>query len=1121
MSIKLCGRNCRYANRKYLFSKSRYIHPLRQYTSSVSHDSDVTTKQNKTTNKISNKMTSFISHSISSLESYLINQTNLRPDSIDDLPIDRANYIPAQLKSYNSPFREFIDISNPQDIEYLLSIDRSSWYNVTPQIHSFMEFNCDYNLPLLLNHYARSLPEVQKVINRKDRVSLSLTSLKKMISILVNLQWFNNASYILYRMDLPFNELVNVLNEILEEELIFQNSDWMRYFFLVHLNKHYEAINKNILANVDFLSFSGSMKTFKALQFMWNKQYLSMDELKEDLSFFYEATGKSDHILLMYHFKSIELIKSTQIDNLELQIHELKKNISTLSSIFTKKIHGGAVSLFIGEMSSATNDELQKFKGKELFERIEKRKISILNYLLIRKKIEIKDMDVVVVSRFNLNFETIMLLWEYNLQKRNNRILNTIYYKFFVENIIKSLISCNYKSVPTGKSIPTFKKKNLLHEIFKVEYQNISSTRKISILINQFKIYLRNNSVVSRDRVGGFLSLTNNTMEYSYVMKRVMYSIFGPNSEFSYKEILKSLEVIASFSPTTLNKQYLFGVVNHIIFRNYNDEGFFSFKSPNDRFFKSIEFIELLDSMDPLAVTYYSNLYPSIIKFFRDYVSSDPRSMDDILAEEYTLKFIKLLNDSFNYISSNPKNLSILNPKNYSSKIYLIKQGLLQHLASELRHLPNKFIIRLLKFRSDYLCKNNQDWIFKFNQSVFVYGIFLEVFFRRSRRGNDFSFSDLPTSAFKLKIEEEMDKLAMDPDVWECLEFVAGFDWSAEISSSLLADSTKPDNLGEGIAFVLSELKRMDGVDYFEREDFVNKFKPNKKVDGSGHIHRITDSLLDSISDSTHDDIDQAYLNNMEDSTKSFLSKRLASNELFEVDEIYENLRNFKDMTKINDIKGIGEDHENAFHSIPDKFLNYNDDMNSHRNNKGKFKKRYSIQTKERMIRLYSPIRLKGLMIQSLIKQNPFVVDFLINRLFTEYDSRIPVSLIHSIMIGVIKSEGKLKFTEKIDLIKILDVLASTIYKGASSRANSYLFMQYVRFKEFRTMLVDLVIQESKRSNSGSLKTLNWAMNKITNSSNLKNYKEDLNRWTNELNNMKERQIGFWNPLNELGRWDD
>lgn len=81
--------------------------------------------------------------------------------------------------------------------------------------------------------------------------------------------------------------------------------------------------------------------------------------------------------------------------------------------------------------------------------------------------------------------------------------------------------------------------------------------------------------------------------------------------------------------------------------------------------------------------------------------------------------------------------------------------------------------------------------------------------------------------------------------------------------------------------------------------------------------------------------------------------------------------------------------------------------------------------------------------------------------------------------------------------------------------------MQYVRFKEFRTMLVDLVIQESKRSNSGSLKTLNWAMNKITNSSNLKNYKEDLNRWTNELNNMKERQIGFWNPLNELGRWDD
>jgi hypothetical protein len=52
------------------------------------------------------------------------------------------------------------------------------------------------------------------------------------------------------------------------------------------------------------------------------------------------------------------------------------------------------------------------------------------------------------------------------------------------------------------------------------------------------------------------------------------------------------------------------------------------------------------------------------------------------------------------------------------------------------------------------------------------------------------------------------------------------------------------------------------------------------------------------------------------------------------------------------------------------------------------------------------------------------------------------------------------------------------------------------------------------------LKTLNWAMKKITSSPNLHEYENAFSRWNNTLNNMKEQQIGFWNPRN-TGHWED
>lgn len=44
-------------------------------------------------------------------------------------------------------------------------------------------------------------------------------------------------------MKLPFNDLVNYLNDFLEDELIFQKSDWMRYLFIINFYQLYRYIN--------------------------------------------------------------------------------------------------------------------------------------------------------------------------------------------------------------------------------------------------------------------------------------------------------------------------------------------------------------------------------------------------------------------------------------------------------------------------------------------------------------------------------------------------------------------------------------------------------------------------------------------------------------------------------------------------------------------------------------------------------------------------------------------------------------------------------------------------------------------------------------------------------------
>lgn len=360
-----------------------------------------------------------------------------------------------------------------------------------------------------------------------------------------------------------------------------------------------------------------------------------------------------------------------------------------------------------------------------------------------------------------------------------------------------------------------------------------------------------------------------------------------------------------------------------------------------------------------------------------------------------------------------------------------------------------------------------------------------------------------------------MDKIASNETIWECVEMLSGFEWNKDISDVLfrgrsISDGKEEPEIGSGIVMVLSEVKKLNGTVYTKRHEAIQELL-HKEDDNNGveSFDDVTDALLDSVENSPLEEeqiLDVLKHSAKESETGITVSRGLLDQDLLEFNELYRNMKNYEQFVPQRNQATNDEKHltiANAKRSV----------------GPNKVKKRYTIKEKERLVRFYSPLRLKGMLIESLIARNPKLIDAVIRRLYVEYETRIPVSLLHSAMIGMIKSDVReVDFADKVNVIKILDTLASIIYSTASQKVHSYLFMNCVRFSEFRIRLVDMVIAESKRSNSGSLKTLNWAVNKITNTPNMNRYKNEFARWTNELNNMKETRAGFWDPGN-TGKW--
>lgn len=1073
-------------------------------------------------------VSSFLNSSLSSLEDYIANQAPIKSSQQSEgyntelLEIDMDNdatpqksigNIPYQLGEINKGFKEFIDLSNPDHIRGLLAINRERWIKNSPEISQAIDKTCNVDIPLILNFYLRSLAEIRRQLQDPSmNTKVGMTSQRHIISLLLNLQWFRSASFIILEMKLPFNDLVNYLNDLLEDELIFQKSDWMRYLFIINFYQLYKNVNPLVLTNLDFLGRPQYMDRFKILNMMWRTHYTTKQELKTDVSEWYEMCGHDIPVSLMHIYKSVDIIKYNNPFNLAGQVNELKTLIGASSS--SLMLQKNFLASFLKHLVSASDFELQysqspqcNLSKKEVRDFLTKRKNAIINFVVLSKKLQTKSFDCLTVLELRPPPAVGLQLWDYHISGMNNSLSSTIYYKFLVSYFVSQLT-----------------KTSKINEIVKVEFSNLSSARKTNLITTSLISYLKSSDTLTRNRVGGYIALTNQQREHSHVMKNAIQKIFSKheNYKFNYSDLLKVFELVSSFSPTLSNKEGLFEIGNQIIEANHGNADFFPFNA-QEKFTKTIEFIDLLKSIDPESKIYVTRLVPSIINFYHEFILSADDCAIDFTKMPEVKQLCYILNKTFDVACRNPRELTLLNPKNYASKIYITNQGLLQKVSSKLFQLPKNVLFFILQSRATWICADQEDWISKFHKAVFTFGIFLEVLVRRSTRESyegNINFSELNDVQFAKALKDEMDTISSNETVWECVEMLSGFEWNEEVSDvffrgkSIHSGETEPE-IGFGIIMVLTEVRKLNGTVYSKRceaiEGLMQKDTGNNEVES---FDDVTDALFDSNGDSPHEDDHLLDTTKHSDSerdneqeTNVTVSRGLLDQDLLEFNELYRNMKNYEQFVPHRN-KGTGSEEQSVTIAKLSKSVPSN-----------KVKKRYTVREKERLVRFYSPLRLKGMLIESLIMRNPKLIDAIVRRLYVEYETRIPVSLLHSAMLGIIKSEQReVGFIEKINVIKVLDTLASLIYSTASHKVHSYLFMNCVRFREFRIELVDMIIEESKRSNSGSLKTLNWAVNKITNTPNMIQYKNEFARWTNDLNNMKEMKVGFWNPGN-TGKW--
>ncbi|KAG7826328.1 hypothetical protein KL909_000380 [Ogataea angusta] len=148
-------------------------------------------------------------------------------------------------------------------------------------------------------------------------------------------------------------------------------------------------------------------------------------------------------------------------------------------------------------------------------------------------------------------------------------------------------------------------------------------------------------------------------------------------------------------------------------------------------------------------------------------------------------------------------------------------------------------------------------------------------------------------------------------------------------------------------------------------------------------------------------------------------------------------------------------------------------------------------------VRLQATVRTKMWIVHNLVSASPHLIDKVLDKYYTDYDTDIPPALIHQMMICIM--ESKFSFSEKLQVYRYLDKLALLLSRGST------IYAKYRRQRRATEVLIDKIITDSWKEGYNHKLLISTLKKKRY----LK-FDDQSHRWSAMLENMKLHKDGFW-----------
>lgn len=945
------------------------------------------------------------------------------------------------------------------DEKWGMELNREAWYTSFQHLCNEMKLKGSISQQSLLNFILRTTPQIQEELSRDNdpdfrtnaQLQIRRKSLIDLINICIKLGYIKTAAF-----TLASHPDIN-----LDDVLPLIPTSFGKYILAMEVYKFQGdpgRIHGCSLGASDVL-----IGKFKYCYFLYMRDYNDFRSLSTDWRYWNDSIDPNDQdIKMIYRLRQIDILKT----DTKLPIVEYKKFINT--QLYGNKVSSYDMSILINHIFNTSEMELHALASKHVnnIDKLVKDKDS-LRYQLLEYIVRSKEWELdTPMIRFLLT----------NLNGTNS--LKPIGDYIWVSNKATQLFKLDeYKPIQAYlfEKLVNNISKEYYDEIITIHFNLLLPQRKYQLLNGSMKLFLETGDDIRF--VNTILSLTNQ-MDYTQLIHNSLDDLFSGatasgQTPRSLDDLLKVLNLISVRSPLVKLKESSFKYGNKLL------------KERVSLLIKQKDWNELFQFYPKILSFTLKNkergshvwrLTPAILRI---------ASLMPVEKRDYA-RLNEVFNLTVDYICFAPRLLYILNPKGYPSRVYIQSQLLVEDIASVLFMKSNEELLRrLIKSRVEWISNDRYDWVSKFKRNLFKFGVFLEVFIRFGIKSRHYQEIPKPGSHFQKRNCDNVLTTGCSKDhIWRLVEGISGFKWTPQ--EVVTGEEEEERHLGYNVTKILESIDRV---------------RPKDKRLGMEFNHsQDDDHTQDPLDDELDDDILGHQINNEHMKPRQLNLRQDAAT----FNEVYQTLQNFKRRRRAKSELGGEDIWDEEVSEIKEEVNEQDEGKNEIADS---MKRQLSIEHKLVMVELYSPLRMKSKLLESMIYQTPKLVDPMIEKIFNDYANKPPVLLIQSMMIGVIKTPN-LKFREKIDLIKVMDKICTIVYDDKHSQ----MFKLQVRFTEMRIALVFLIINESNRINGGSLRTLNWAMKKIINMDNLSKYNNQLSGWNNRLSNMKETKTGFWNP---------